>query len=60
MCTQGTGAIPVEYILVLWVRGYYGSRSLKHIQWAESCKFRKKNMPLLQIILGNNVKLTKN
>ena len=47
------------YVLVLWVRWYYGSCSLKHIQWEKSCKFWKKKRLLLQIILGNNVKLTK-
>jgi len=41
----------VEYMLVMWVREYYGSHMLKYIEWVELCRFWKKGVTLLQIFI---------
>jgi len=44
-------------MLVIWVRGYYGSHVLKYIKWVELYRFWKK---VLQIYLDSDNWLTTN
>ena len=65
-CDVSTRCIKVSVVIssvrlkVLWVRGYYGSHTVKCIERVELCRFWKKGMILLQTYVDSGNWLTTN